>query len=150
TVPDGPGAADAVEAALLQLGAGRDRVFLDASGRGEAFAAALAPVVSDRAGRAVRGRALTRGKVVLLSRDPLAQRLPEPLRVVQVSSAALVGGAARSELGAFGVARDRASPSGTARVRLDLAALAALGRPGDVRLAAIPSPARASISRWAR
>ncbi|MCC6552234.1 MAG: cyclic nucleotide-binding domain-containing protein [Polyangiaceae bacterium] len=150
TVPDGPGAAEAVEAALLELGGGRDRVFLDASGRGDAFAAALAPVISEQHGRAVRGRSLTRGKVVLLSRDPLAQRLPEALRAVPVISTALVGGVARPELGSFGVVRERAYPSATARVRLDLAAITALGRPGEVRLAALPSPTRASISRWAR
>ena len=147
-VADGPGAAAAVEAALIALGHAYDRVFLDASGRDAAFAARLAPVLSERHGRAVSGRPLTRGKVVFLSRDPLAQRLPDPLRTVPIASAALIGAPRLPP--AEGVTRERAYPPGTARVRLDLAGLARLRRPEELRLAALPAAARATLSRWAR
>lgn len=158
-VPDGPGAAAAVEDALVALGGAYEQVFLDVSGGRPDLAAHLAPVLSDRDGQRVQDRLVARGKVVFLSRDPLAQRLPSALRGMPVASAVLVGGpgAAASQAAAaaarrvpHGASRERIYPAGTARVRLDLAQLDALRRPGDRRLAALPGSLRATLSRWGR
>jgi predicted acylesterase/phospholipase RssA len=148
-VPDGPSAGRAVEEALLRLGSAVERAFLDLGHRDERFAAALVPVLSEQQGMSVDGRPIARGKVVLLSRDPLAQNLPEPLRAVPVSSAALLGGPPRAA-GPPQAPRARLVPAGAARLRLDLEPLATLERPEERRLEALPPATRATLSRWGR